>query len=192
MHFLRRLQIGRKMSRILRHHPPPKSIDSSGWIYVHILIENMSKLNPTLEELREVVEKDTKGRFVIDESYDPARIRATQGHTIYLETPIGEEVNSLIKIPEGAVHATTEEAWEEIKNCGYLRRKYRMAIHFATKIGQCRTNREIFLFLDFEAAREAHYVFTLSSNNVLLCEGPLPVEFVNCVKYEDLPAYWKV
>lgn len=193
MDLRRRFRIGRKMSHILRHCPPPKSIDSFGWIYVHILIENMRKLNPTLEELREVVEKDTKGRFVIDELCDPARIRATQGHSIFLENPILELLDSSTEI-QVVIHGTTEEGFKEIEKCRELRSMRREYIHFAIEQKHVRSNNNttVFLRLKLKEAQNAGHVFMLSTNGVLLCKGPLPVEFVNCVKYEDLLAYWKV
>ena len=189
----RLIQIGREMSRILRHKAPFEKIDSSGWMQANDLQKCM-KTNPTFEEFREVVEKDTKGRFVLEETCEKTcmRIRATQGHTLFLETPILEKVNSSTKI-QVAVHATTEEAWELIQNSRYLLSGNRTLIHFATQRRHLRRNKKIkiFLLLNVQDAQVAGHVFMLSTNGVLLCEGPLPVQFVKSVKYEDLPAFWR-
>lgn len=188
----RLMNIGIEMSIILRHRAPLKKIDRSGWMQLNDLQECMKKTNPTFEELQEVVEKDMKGRFVLEETCEKtcARFRATQGHTIYLETPILEKVNSSTKI-NVAVHATTEEAWELIQNSRYLLRGNRTLIHFATQRRHLRRNKKIkiFLLLNLQDAQNAGHVFMLSTNGVLLCEGPLPVQFVQSVKYEDLPAF---
>ena len=197
----RLIQIGREMSRILRHKAPFEKIDSSGWMQANDLQKCM-KTNPTFEEFREVVEKDTKGRFVLEETCEETceetyeetcmRIRATQGHTLFLESPILEKVNSSTKI-QVAVHATTEEAWKLIQNSRYLLSGNRTLIHFATQRRHLRRNKKIkiFLLLNVQDAQDAGHVFMMSTNGVLLCKGPLPVQFVQSVKYEDLPAFWR-
>ena len=75
----RLFKIGKEMSRILRHRAPFGKIDRSGWMQLNDLQECMKKTNPTFEELREVVEKDTKRRFVLEETCEKtyARFRAT-------------------------------------------------------------------------------------------------------------------
>ena len=90
-----------------------------------------------------------------------------------------------------AVHATTEEAWKLIQNSRYILRGNRTLIHFATQRRHLRNNKKIkiFLLLNLQEAQDADHVFMLSTNGVLLCEGPLPVQFVQSVKYEDLPEF---
>lgn len=187
MHYYRRLNIARKMTGILRHYPP-ESVDKSGWISVFILIGIMKKLNPSIEEVRFIVKEDLKGRFVIDESCEPARIRATQGHTFHLENPILKLVDSSTEIPI-AIHATTKEGFEKIKECGELRSMRREYIHFAIEQKHIRSNNNItvFLRLKLQEAQNAGYTFMLSTNGVLLCKGPLPLVFFQ----EDLTALWK-
>jgi 2'-phosphotransferase len=187
----RLLWISREMSHILRHAPPPGAMDSSGFVPLSVLIQYM-KHKPTVEELRQVIETDIKGRFVLDETYEPPRIRATQGHTVQLETPLLVRVTSAAKVIM-AVHATSEQGWESIQQRGELCRISRCHIHFATRPQHLRKNQwaNVFLLLKLDDALNAGYTFMLSTNDVLLCEGPLPVQYVQYVSYEDLPVLWR-
>jgi 2'-phosphotransferase len=47
-------------------------------------------------------------RFVLDESTDPPRIRAAQGHSVQLEDPVLEAVTSADSVP-WAVHVTSQD-----------------------------------------------------------------------------------
>jgi 2'-phosphotransferase len=184
-------QIGLEMSRSLRHAPPPRAMDKSGWVPLHILMQYM-KSKPSLEELRLVVETDTKGRFVLDETYEPTRIRATQGHTVQLENPVLEYVTSATTI-HVVVHATSEQGWQAIQQSGELRRMSRCHIHFATRPQHLRNNQwaNVFLLLKLQEALNAGHILLLSTNGVLLCEGPLPVQYIQRVSYNDLQTLWK-
>lgn len=184
--------ISREMSHILRHAPPPGAMDSSGFVPLHVLLQHM-KSKPTVEELRQVIETDIKGRFVLDETYEPPRIRATQGHTVRLEAPVLKRVTSVTTMAvHVAVHATSEQGWQAIQQNGELCRMGRCHIHFATLPQHLRRNQwaNVFLLLDLKRALNDGYIFMLSTNDVLLCEGPLPVQYVQYVSYEDLPMLW--
>jgi RNA:NAD 2'-phosphotransferase (TPT1/KptA family) len=184
-------QIGRELSRRLRHAPPPGAMDPSGWVQLHVLLHHM-KSKPTLEELRLVVETDDKGRFVLDESCELARIRAAQGHTVRLETPVLERVTSATTI-HVVVHATSEQGWQAIQQSGKLCRMSRCHIHFATRPQHLRNNQwaNVFLLLKLQDALNAGHTFVLSTNGVLLCEGPLPMQYVQRVSYDDLQTLWR-
>lgn len=55
--------VGRKLSRILRHDPP-KTVDGSGWVPVADLASKLG--HPVaLEDLQRVVDDDNKGRFQV-------------------------------------------------------------------------------------------------------------------------------
>lgn len=115
----------------------------------------------------------------VDMDHAPARIRATQGHSISLEAPILQTVTEASAVPV-AVHLTRPETWQLIQEDGFLRKMGRTHIHFATKPSLARTNRwaSCFLKLDVERALEDGVPLQLSSNGVLLVEGPLPVKYV--------------
>jgi 2'-phosphotransferase len=182
--------LSKAIARLLRHNPPPE-MDSSGWIPVLVLMQFL-KYRVTLEEIRRVVEIDEKKRFILDEIHEPARIRAAQGHTIQLETPILERVTSAATI-HTAVHVTSEQGWKKIQQSRELRRMSRTNIHFATRPVQLRKNHwaNVFLLLKLHDALNDGYTFMLSSNNVLLCKGPLPLQYVQHVRFEDLPSEWR-
>lgn len=107
------------------------------------------------------------------------RIRATQGHSIALETPVLRRVNHQSEAPI-AVHLTRPEAWQAIQQDGFLRRMARTHIHFATKPVLARTNKwaNTYLQLNVQQALDDGVPLYLSSNEVLLVEGPLPVKYV--------------
>lgn len=63
---------------------------------------------------------------------------------------------------------------------GYLRRMKRTHIHFATKqtLGRKNSWANCFLKLDTERALADGVALYLSTNGVVLCEGPLAVQYV--------------
>jgi RNA:NAD 2'-phosphotransferase (TPT1/KptA family) len=68
----------------------------------------------------------------------------------------------------------------------------RMHIHFATKPHLLRSNSwaTVLLRLDLQAALRAGHTFYMSPNDVLLCEGPLPVALLMKTDTGDLPQEW--
>lgn len=182
--------LSREMSYILRHNPPA-GMDSAGWVPVSALIESLKK-PATFEDIKKVVEQNDKARFVLDEESDPVRIRAAQGHSVNLTDPELQPVTDAEKIPV-AIHVTGDEGWRAIQSSGELKRMKRTHIHFATKPSHMRRNdwANILLQLDLKAAMEAGHSFSVSTNEVLLCEGPLPVAFVKRVPSNDLPEEWQ-
>jgi RNA:NAD 2'-phosphotransferase (TPT1/KptA family) len=115
----------------------------------------------------------------IDDSTDPPRIRATQGHSVHLDAPILQPVSDAIQVPL-AVHITSQEAWQSIQQDGFLRRMKRTHIHFATSAALARKNSwaNCFLRLKTEQAIADGVHLYLSTNGVVLCEGPLPIKYV--------------
>lgn len=116
----------------------------------------------------------------------PPRVRATQGHSIALEAPILKPIVEASEVPV-AVHLTKPETWKLIQEDGFLRRMARTHIHFATKPVLARKNNwaSCFLQLKVQQALDDGIPLHLSSNGVLLIEGPLPVKYVNQV--EEFP-----
>jgi RNA:NAD 2'-phosphotransferase (TPT1/KptA family) len=47
-------RISKELSRLLRHEPPPNSMDEQGYVEVPVLLQHM-RSKPTWEELQEVV-----------------------------------------------------------------------------------------------------------------------------------------
>lgn len=63
-------------------------------------------------------------RFVLDESHQPPRIRAAQGHSVTLSDPQLTPVTDAAAVPV-AVHATSQAGWQAIQASGELRRMSR-------------------------------------------------------------------
>ena len=58
------IKLSKKMSRMLRHHPPP-SIDGSGWVPLADVMKSLLGGEVTLEDIQIVVNTDEKGRFQV-------------------------------------------------------------------------------------------------------------------------------
>jgi 2'-phosphotransferase len=123
----------------------------------------------------------------VELDHDPPRIRATQGHSFQLEEPVLHRVSSPDQAPI-AVHVTSSETWEAIQADGFLKKMARTHIHFATKRELARANKwaDCYLQLDVEKALCDGIELYLSTNGVLLVEGPLPVSYVH--RIESFPA----
>eukprot|EP00775_Hariotina_reticulata_P004669 gene4669-4922_t len=153
-------------------------MDEQGYVEAPVLLQHM-RSKPSWEELQEVVASCKKQRFVLDELSDPPRVRAAQGHSVVLAAPVLQPITDASSIP-CAIHATSKDSWDAIQASGELRRMQRTHIHFATQPDLLRNNRwaAVKLKLKLAEALAAGRQFFLSTNNVLLTEGPLPVEFV--------------
>lgn len=118
-------------------------------------------------------------RVQADLDSTPPRIRATQGHSITLEQPVLQPVTQASEAPI-AVHLTRPEAWQAIQQDGFLRKMARTHIHFATEPVLARTNKwaTCCLQLNVQQALDDRIPLFLSSNGVLLVEGPLPVQYI--------------
>lgn len=186
MESLQSKNISKELARKLRHEESPKTMDLSGRVLMETLLKSM-KTKPTENELVQVVTNDSKKRFVMETLNNKVYISAAQGHTIPLEKPILTPVTSadIIRV---AVHATTSQALQIIQESGFLKRMKRNEIHIATRINHLLSNKKntIFLKLKLYEALNAGYKFMLSSNSVLLCKGPLPIEFFEVINCSDL------
>jgi RNA:NAD 2'-phosphotransferase (TPT1/KptA family) len=78
------------------------------------------------------------------------------------------------------VHITSQDTWQKIQQDGYLRRMKRTHIHCATCASLARKNKwaNCFLRLKVDQALADGVQLFLSTNNVVLCEDPLPVKYV--------------
>eukprot|EP00798_Chlamydomonas_sp_ICE-L_P001298 gene1298-32649_t len=184
------VRLSKEMSKTLRHNPPGGTMDKHGWVPIPVLIAHL-KSKPSEDDVRAVVNTCEKKRFALDDSTDPPRVRATQGHSVKLEEPILHGVTDPKKV-QVAVHLTSKDGWAAIQASGELSRMKRTHIHFATQAHLARKNSwaNVILQLDLEAALADGYEFWLSANDVLLCEGPLPVKYVKQIERSELPEEW--
>ncbi|MEW5317048.1 MAG: hypothetical protein WDW38_008379 [Sanguina aurantia] len=182
------VRLSKELSRVLRH-APPASMDASGWVSLPVLLLHL-RSKPTEADIRSIVLSSDKQRFVIDDSVQPARIRAAQGHSVVLDTPVLTSV--MPKDLEIAVHITSEDGWKAIQESGHLSRMKRTHIHFATLPSQLRKNQwaTVLLQLNTQGAADAGHALLTSTNDVLLVEGPLPATLLTRVDRMQLPAAW--
>lgn len=121
------------LSYLLRHNPSDANLDMDkhGWVSVAQLIENISakgRFVITLDDLKQAVETDSKGRYRI--SPDGLRIKACQGHSIQWVEPELE----IMEPPEYLYHGTTSEALKAIMACGAILRMERHAVHMQADV----------------------------------------------------------
>ena len=199
------VHVSKAMSKLLRHSPPEGTMDSEGWMDLPVLLQHL-KGHPSEALVRMAVTSNDKQRFLIDDNADPPRIRATQGHSVKLDNPVLLKVSSAQHLtellgqdpshaPPFIAHLTGEDGWAAIQATGELRRMNRTHIHFATRPHMIRKNTwaKVWLKLDLVGAMEAGHDFHLSTNDVLLAEGPLPLSFVKRInKMDDLPQEWRM
>jgi len=170
--------------------PHSAGMDASGWVAVEALIGAM-KRKPTLETVKELVASSDKRRFVLDLDHEVPRIRAAQGHTVVLEAPVLTRVTDPAQVPL-AVHGTSMAAFELIRQSGHLLRMQRTHVHFSTLPAHLRKGdlRAVVLRLDVRRALESGLELFLSTNQVCLCEGPVPLDLLTRVDVQDLGPEW--
>lgn len=161
------------LSYLLRHDPGAASLDMDrhGWVDTAQLLANLQTTYPlTLEQLRRIVETDSKGRYRFSE--DGSRIKACQGHSIPWVEP------ELTYGPPPAIlyHGTTQAAWEKIRASGRIDKMARHAVHMQADVEKAwqsarRWHQEA-VVLEIDAARMARdgAVFGVSDNGVWCTE----------------------
>jgi len=141
-------------------------IDDSGW---RNTIELQEDCGYTQDELQEIVDTDTKGRYELSE--DKLHIRALQGHSI----PV--EVDNIVESipPEILYHGTPESNLESIQEKGLLKGS-RLYVHLsadydtALKVGKRKKGPTIVLKIKTAEMSKAGIKFWKSKNGVWLCE----------------------
>ncbi|KAL7268991.1 tRNA 2'-phosphotransferase 1 [Rhizina undulata] len=216
--------LSKALSRTLRHKAEEEglAIRPDGFVEVSELLamQKYKSHQLSFEKLKQLVESSDKQRFKLIHrsqlpppgssdsdpedalaesisSDDPADhlIRATQGHSIQLEsaallTPLTAET-----APPTILHGTFYGAYEAILSCNYLSRMSRNHIHFAADlpgesgvISGMRRDAQVLIFVDVKRAiQEGGLPFWISDNGVILTEGDgngrLGLEWV--LKIED-------
>jgi putative RNA 2'-phosphotransferase len=166
------------MSLALRHAPAKIGItlDNNGWADTAALIEGMKRAGRliTPEQLKEIVETNDKQRFKFNEDF--SRIRANQGHSIYVDVELKE-----VKPPDVLYHGTASRFVGSIKSEGLLPQS-RLYVHLsgdaetAVKVGG-RHGKPVVLAVDARGMYENGFKFYISDNNVWLT-GAVPSEYI--------------
>lgn len=177
------------LSKILRHQAPQLKLNISpeGYVLIDDLLKLPSLKGVTRELIDHIVESNSKKRFTIDGD----RIRANQGHSFELESPVLTRID-LTNMDQYPIvcHGTYAKYLPSIVEKGLLKMD-RTHIHFAKGlpkdegvISGMRSSCDTIIFLDLKKALEDpdnHLEFFESSNGVILCEGPIPAKYFSAV-----------
>ena len=169
---MKRVQMSRYLSLILRHHPEVIGIelDEHGWADVDGLIQGIRAgkfPGFNREILEEIVRTDDKQRYAFDAMHQ--HIRANQGHSI----PVDVELEEVIP-PEILFHGTGEKYTESIDKQGLIH-KSRLYVHLsgdretAEKVGMRHGKPVIYVVKSGRMYRDG-YRFFRSVNGVWLID----------------------
>lgn len=170
------------LSFLLRHSPESLnlSMDTHGWVAVEELtmkINGSGKYTVTKDLLDEIVRTDNKGRFRYSE--DGTKIKACQGHSLdWVEPEL-----TFTRPPEYLYHGTTLEAWQKIKESGYISRMRRHHVHMQSEEAKAWQSakrwRKVPAVLRIHAGAMAEdgLVFGVSDNGVW-CAESVPVKYI--------------
>ena len=160
------------LSYLLRHKPEEVkcTLDTLGFLDVATLIENSDF---TLEELKAIVEADTRYEF----SSDYSKLRAFHGHSVSGVVPYKEI------IPTGYIyHGTSKKGLKGIREDKLIKSMSRNYVHCsfdetkAKAIG-ARHGSPVILVIDAERAYKAGIKFYDSEDDVILTEF-IPYSYV--------------
>lgn len=170
------------LSLVLRHKPEliGIKIENEGWVDVKNLLAKCEEFNRPIsfESLKEIVKKDSKGRYSFKEDYK--YIRANQGHS----TSVDMKYNPLIP-PLVLFHGTAEKNIISIKDIGILKQE-RQFVHMTKDLNAARASgarHGIPVVLKIDSARMTNdgYDFYCSENNVWLTEH-VPAKYIELEK----------
>lgn len=167
------VKISTYMSYLLRHHPETLelSMDKYGYVFVEELIEKINDTEEwknylTIEKLNDIVETNDKKRFAFNE--DHTKIRASQGHSFYVDT-LREEIP-----PNTLYHGTAKRFLDSILENG-LKPMSREYVHlskntdtaFQVGLRHAKKPQEVvFLEVDTKAMLNDGLKFYISENGV--------------------------
>lgn len=178
------------LSYLLRHDPDAAELkmDRHGWVVVSTLIKNVNsagKYNLSLDLLKEIVERDNKGRYRF--SPDGQRIKACQGHSI----PWVEPELEIMDPPEYLFHGTNTDALDQIMKTGAVLRMKRHAVHMQVDPEKAWKSAKrwkgktpvVLKIAAGDLSREG-MAFGKSENDVWCCEQ-VPTAFIAEILYES-------
>jgi putative RNA 2'-phosphotransferase len=161
-------QISRILSKALRHKPESLQIvlDKNGWAIVNEIINN-SKIQCSIEDLKDIVKTNDKQRFAFNEDF--TKIRANQGHSIKVELDLEKVIP-----PTVLYHGTSENNSASILKYGILKRN-RHHVHLssdkvtAQSVG-ARHGKPIIFEIDTKEMVKHNIKFFKSENEVYLVD----------------------
>jgi putative RNA 2'-phosphotransferase len=168
------IQIGKKLSYLLRHNPEDLVMDKNGFVSVSSLL---SKVGITQEELDHIVDTNDKKRLAYND--DKSKIRASQGHSVKVDVEL-----KATRPPRILYHGTNPENWDIIMKSG-LSKMRRLHVHLtddedvAYSVGKRYTKYKDPLILEIDSAAmyTDGYKFYLSENGVWLTDN-VPSKYI--------------
>ena len=166
------------LSLILRHEPQQVGITlgEAGWVDVQELLEAVNRhgVKLTLDELKYVVDTNTKKRFAFSE--DGQRIRASQGHSVEVDLQYSPQTP-----PEILYHGTATRFLDSIRKDG-LKSMARHDVHLSAETKMTiqvggRHGKPVLLTIRAGDMHRAGNVFKCSANGVWLV-SQVPPEFI--------------
>jgi len=174
------VQIGKKISYLLRHNPEDLVMDKNGYVETLSLLK---KVGITQAELDHIVDTNDKKRLAYNE--DKSKIRASQGHSIKVDVEL-----KATRPPRVLYHGTSPDNYEKIIHSKGLDKMNRLHVHLtdsldvATSVGKrySKYKKPIILEIDSAAMNTDGYKFYLSANGVWLTDN-VPLKYI---KIKDL------
>lgn len=172
------IKASKYLSKHLRHQPERLglTLEDGGWVKVDDLLKACAANNfpLTLDELKEVVEKNDKKRFSFDASGE--KIRASQGHSIAVDLQLKKQTP-----PARLFHGTAERSVPMIREHGLLKMA-RHHVHLSADTETARAvgmryGKPVIFEVDTTAMLEKGFEFFVSENGVWLVES-VPPEFL--------------
>ncbi|ORY93298.1 phosphotransferase KptA/Tpt1 [Syncephalastrum racemosum] len=170
-------RLSKLIAYVLRHGAAKEklSLRDDGYLKVTDLLARPKFKGVTFEQIQYVVDTNDKQRYKLLQEDGEWWIRANQGHSLKVKVemdPINDASNVV------AVHGTSLEAWEHIKQSGGLKRMNRNHIHLAPGlpsegkvISGMRATSQVYIFINLDKALKDGIPFYRSSNQVILTEG---------------------
>jgi putative RNA 2'-phosphotransferase len=171
-------RISKTLAYHLRHRPDKigLTLEPGGWVLVDELLAALARTGRPISraELEEVVARNAKQRFALDEA--GTRIRASQGHSVVVD--LGLEP---VTPPALLFHGTSRHALAAIEREG-LRKQRRHHVHLSADEATARTvgarhGPPVVLVVDAAAMHAAGQQFFRSANGVWLVDA-VPAHFL--------------
>ncbi len=172
------IQLSRRLSYVLRHHPDSigVSLDEAGWVPVEALLDGLARHGPPVDRhaLDVCVAQNDKQRFEF--SADGLRIRARQGHSVEVE--LGYEAATP---PPVLLHGTVARVLPSIRQQGLLpgnRHHVHLSAERSTAWGVGgRRGQPVVLRVDAAAMVRDGHVFYVTGNHVWLT-AQVPPQYI--------------
>lgn len=169
------IQIGKKITYLLRHNPEDLIMDNKGYVSV---VSLLNKVNITQEELDHIVDTNDKKRLAYNS--DKTMIRASQGHSIKVDVEL-----KITRPPKILYHGTSQESYDKIVKSGGLSKMNRLHVHLtdneetAYNVGKrySKYKNPVILEINSAAMYADGFIFYNSENNVWLTDN-VPLEYI--------------